>query len=193
MSNFLNVYFHVLDVNECLIESCGNNSGECVNLINQGFNCSCFRGYELTTASDSSSIECLDVDECLLDEELCDGNGPNVICRNTLGNYTCQCATGFNKPSEQSNCTDVNECQGWQKLCLMPSGHFSLFNLSFFVEFTMEMLVKYMYKHKTISLHQLLFKNTDLNESKTQKLRSKVSAKFVLVKLSYQCKLFICM
>uniref|UniRef100_A0A1I7W648 EGF-like domain-containing protein n=1 Tax=Heterorhabditis bacteriophora TaxID=37862 RepID=A0A1I7W648_HETBA len=54
----------------------------------------------------------LDVDECISNSEIC---GPNSVCTNTLGSYTCDCLSGYQKSIMGDNfyndrCEDEDEC-----------------------------------------------------------------------------------
>lgn len=64
--------------------------------------CRCKNGFQV------NGIECVDVDECRT-PHIC---GRNANCRNTFGNYLCECKTGYEKikSSPQSPCRDINEC-----------------------------------------------------------------------------------
>ena len=93
--------YYFIDVDECLQTPCDQN---CTNTIGS-FNCSCNNGYVLDEDGRSCNgmyihvlmiINCLllynfciDIDECL--------SGPcpsDLICRNTVGNFSCDCPDG---------------------------------------------------------------------------------------------------
>ncbi|CAH3170775.1 unnamed protein product, partial [Porites evermanni] len=46
-----------------------------------------------------------DIDEC--GEHVC---GPNTLCFNTNGSYSCACQAGFRSKNHTLNCTDIDEC-----------------------------------------------------------------------------------
>ena len=99
----------ISDVDECLTENCGQNSGECVNLINHGFNCTCNSGFEWTPIYEQGVVKCVDIDECLQGDIQCVGD--NEICLNGHGNFTCSCNIGYERVTPGSDdCTDIDEC-----------------------------------------------------------------------------------
>ena len=82
--------FEFPDVDECLQheDACGSNAGVCINLINQGFNCTCLPGYELSTNWTEGIVTCTDINECT--EELHDCiHSPNLFCLNYPGAFVC--------------------------------------------------------------------------------------------------------
>ena len=48
-----------------------------------------------------------DVDECLIDDTRC---GPNSICFNTYGSFTCSCKFGYIMQYRNGKCEDIDEC-----------------------------------------------------------------------------------
>lgn len=60
---------------------CESNQ-DCIITKGNGF-CVCPRGFKLF-----STGECQDIDECLLDPNLC---GVNATCHNLIGSYECKC------------------------------------------------------------------------------------------------------
>ena len=73
--------------------------------------CDCGDGFEMhgiVTNSDvpdlDDQIECLDIDECLLDTHLCD---PFSTCINNFGSYDCDCNNGFT--GDGFTCSDIDE------------------------------------------------------------------------------------
>ncbi|CAF2923310.1 unnamed protein product [Rotaria sp. Silwood2] len=80
------------DIDECSLNSslCGN--GTCFNLLGS-YGCNCHSGYRFNNET------CVDIDECTEP----DINGTFVrrcsdgeLCRNTDGNYSCECSSIFN-------------------------------------------------------------------------------------------------
>ena len=56
-------------------------------------------------------IECLDVDECQLEQDVCPG--PFDFCENRVGGFDCPCESqGFDRSAENEECSDINECEG---------------------------------------------------------------------------------
>ncbi|KAB0363192.1 hypothetical protein FD754_007348, partial [Muntiacus muntjak] len=98
------------DVDECSRNStiCGPSS-ICTNIPGK-YSCSCLPGFfspgvwspEKPEAFKCADVnECLDryIDECLQDPSRC---GPNSVCTNTLGSYSCGCIEGFHPNPEDS-------------------------------------------------------------------------------------------
>ncbi|KAB0387337.1 hypothetical protein FD755_002293 [Muntiacus reevesi] len=98
------------DVDECSRNSalCGPSS-ICTNIPGK-YSCSCLPGFfspgvwspEKPEAFKCADVnECLDryIDECLQDPSRC---GPNSVCTNTPGSYSCGCIEGFHPNPEDS-------------------------------------------------------------------------------------------
>ncbi|XP_051868011.1 EGF-containing fibulin-like extracellular matrix protein 1 isoform X2 [Pristis pectinata] len=49
--------------------------------------------------------QCKDIDECALGNHNC---GPELICINTRGSFSCRCRQGYHKRGDQ--CVDIDEC-----------------------------------------------------------------------------------
>ncbi|XP_052786630.1 uncharacterized protein LOC128221951 [Mya arenaria] len=80
--------------------------------------------------------ECIDIDECQAGTSGCDLD--STACRNNVGGRECICKDGFNNPTGETTCSDINEClvnnggcynmancenaQGSYS-CTCPSGH----------------------------------------------------------------------
>ncbi len=84
--------------------------------------CTCDDGFErinnqtgLFICEGKFSFSCLnlfkiflaDVDECLIDDTRC---GPNSICFNTYGSFTCSCKFGYIMQYRNGKCEDIDEC-----------------------------------------------------------------------------------
>ena len=50
-----------------------------------------------------------DIDECAGDSSLC---GPNALCSNTNGGFSCACNVGYQKPPGVTITDAANPCQG---------------------------------------------------------------------------------
>ena len=50
---------------------------------------------------------CLDINECE-DPASC---GPNTICTNSIGSFSCACLPGYELWSAGQGCSDIDECQ----------------------------------------------------------------------------------
>ena len=78
------------------------NNGHCPHQCTpgpKGPSCKCNDGY----ASLDSGRTCLDVNECLLDN-----NGCSQFCNNTKGSYVCSCADGYQLEKDGHTCKVVN-------------------------------------------------------------------------------------
>ena len=76
------------------------------NQINENGFCNCLSGYQ----RDPNSNNCVDIDECELG--YCNDE-PNTYCSNTIGDYVCNCETGYEKIGE--SCQDIDECSDPEK------------------------------------------------------------------------------
>ena len=89
---------------QCRDESCPDNM-KCVSSTRT--DCTCEDGYEL-----DNSINCIDIDECLLANECHE----NAECLNSGGSYSCNCRDTFSGDGKECFCekgfvqtTDSNE------------------------------------------------------------------------------------
>ena len=97
---------------------CGNHSGECVNIENQGYNCSCFPGYKNVEKWDEGITQCEDIDECEISEIDCRDDDEcqrspcpsDSVCRNGVGKYSCDCKQGLQIDNATNTCMDIDEC-----------------------------------------------------------------------------------
>ncbi|KAL7878266.1 hypothetical protein AOLI_G00092400 [Acnodon oligacanthus] len=78
---------------QCPGQQCVNSMGsyECVR---------CRDGYSLQNG------QCADVDECV-NSRTC---GPQSVCVNTDGSYSCECTAGYHAAGPGRLCRDINEC-----------------------------------------------------------------------------------
>uniref|UniRef100_K7GDD9 Adhesion G protein-coupled receptor E1 n=1 Tax=Pelodiscus sinensis TaxID=13735 RepID=K7GDD9_PELSI len=104
--------FSCTEINECsqVPQPCGPNA-LCIDTA-RGFTCMCEPGYR-SSKGDSwlprsvAPLDCSDIDECSRDPSPC---GPDSICSNTPGSYTCRCQSGYLPPSQPGapfSCTEV--------------------------------------------------------------------------------------
>ena len=100
----------ILDVNECLLNNgtCGDYASTCINVRNQGYDCSCIDGYKKTIISERGIVTCADVNVCNFP---CLGNFET--CENSIGKFSCKCEEGFFRNNTSNKCVDINECQYW--------------------------------------------------------------------------------
>ncbi|XP_038621090.1 signal peptide, CUB and EGF-like domain-containing protein 2 isoform X3 [Tachyglossus aculeatus] len=87
------------DIDECDNELNGGCVHECFN-IPGNYRCTCYDGFML--AHDGHN--CLDVDECLLNN-----GGCQHTCVNAMGSYECQCQVGFFLSDNQHTCIHRSE------------------------------------------------------------------------------------
>ncbi|XP_036394518.1 low-density lipoprotein receptor-related protein 2 [Megalops cyprinoides] len=88
----------------CEEKLCQHN---CTNLNGTGFICSCRPGYMVDP---DSTYTCNDINECEIY-----GSCPQA-CKNTKGGYECECAPGYRKVGDGSQC----EAKGAGPLLLLP-------------------------------------------------------------------------
>jgi hypothetical protein len=89
----------------CLYVSCPANS-KC-SRTGRKFECKCDKGFRKSEDTNT----CIDIDECSEGTATC----PSLsTCMNTIGDYTCVCADGYElmNPEDKMNryCDDINEC-----------------------------------------------------------------------------------
>ncbi len=73
-------------------------------------NCTCATGY----AKDANEF-CVDIDECVVNDNPCDVFDSGATCTNTPGAYTCTCSNGFQFLG--GYCRDINECLSYNEPC----------------------------------------------------------------------------
>ncbi|KAI6656725.1 Mucin-like protein [Oopsacas minuta] len=83
----------------CVASDCDTESQICA-LISSNNICLCKQGF---VPSKIDSFSCLDSNECQTD--ICDQD-----CTNQIGEYTCDCVTGYAISSDGRTCQDMNEC-----------------------------------------------------------------------------------
>uniref|UniRef100_A0A2K6V6V7 EGF-like module receptor 1 n=1 Tax=Saimiri boliviensis boliviensis TaxID=39432 RepID=A0A2K6V6V7_SAIBB len=81
--------------------------------------CTCKQGFLSSNGQKyfkGPGVECKDIDECSQSPQPC---GPNSVCKNLSGRYSCHCLHGFSSPIGNHwisgkpgnfSCTDINEC-----------------------------------------------------------------------------------
>ncbi|XP_044573669.1 fibulin-1 isoform X5 [Drosophila ananassae] len=100
------------DLNNCKGNDLCNDENKCNNnkTSNQIIPM-CGDGFVLQNDS------CTDIDECLKNSTN-NCNGMHQECKNSLGNYSCQCLTGFSLDFALNECVDINECSINNHNCL---------------------------------------------------------------------------
>ncbi|XP_078697435.1 uncharacterized protein LOC144925331 [Branchiostoma floridae x Branchiostoma belcheri] len=90
------------DINECRKSPypCGSRPNKCINLRGS-FACACAVGFI------AKGLTCVDSDECK------ENHGCQHECKNTQGNYRCECLPGYKLDRNKKTCTDIDECDGW--------------------------------------------------------------------------------
>ncbi|XP_033123326.1 fibrillin-1-like [Anneissia japonica] len=86
----------------CRRDNC--SPGHCEVLNGNTEVCFCPIGYK--QAKSRKGLVCQDVDECMLQQGLCEPGA----CFNTLGSYYCFCPDGFAHFQGEEHCRDLNEC-----------------------------------------------------------------------------------
>ncbi|XP_068161087.1 vitamin K-dependent protein S isoform X2 [Antennarius striatus] len=83
------------------------------------FQCTCEDGYFL-----SNTINCVDIDECLLYPSICE---EPAKCVNTPGMYECRCPRGFKYDFTSKSCNDIDECRlnACDGICINTAGSYS--------------------------------------------------------------------
>ncbi|XP_062552414.1 fibrillin-1-like isoform X2 [Armigeres subalbatus] len=104
---------------------CALRNGGCEHFCNlrEGIpQCSCRDGF---VQNKTNLAKCVDIDEC----QSPNGNNCQQTCINTLGSYTCDCYSGYEK-NDLGQCIDVNECLeqnggcGHKAKCINLAGSF---------------------------------------------------------------------
>nr|CAB3245017.1 fibrillin-1-like [Phallusia mammillata] len=110
---------HCTDIDECENNSAGCHANATCNNTIGSFVCECISGFS------GNGTYCSDIDECIIQPDICFSNINGFIscpepgvpvalchkqptCENTIGNYSCVCGGGFIKNG--SFCEDINEC-----------------------------------------------------------------------------------
>ena len=69
------------------------------------YHCGCYEGWSVDP---SNPAQCLDDDECSVDN-----GGCQQICNNTAGSFECACRDGFEvSTADKKLCVDTDECKG---------------------------------------------------------------------------------
>ncbi|XP_025084650.1 fibrillin-1-like isoform X2 [Pomacea canaliculata] len=82
--------------NECACER--GNTVDCDDVTGK---CTCSKYWTGSSCSEDIN-ECNKTDTCRADA--------NEVCRNFAGGFSCDCLSGYARPSPGDNCTDINEC-----------------------------------------------------------------------------------
>uniref|UniRef100_A0A8C4R2A2 Uncharacterized protein n=1 Tax=Eptatretus burgeri TaxID=7764 RepID=A0A8C4R2A2_EPTBU len=90
-----------MDVDECKGNNDCHSNATCSN-TDGGHNCTCKGGFT------GNGLVCVDVDECEKGINDCDPN--TTLCVNGIGNYLCECRTGY-EINAAGKCEDIDECK----------------------------------------------------------------------------------
>uniref|UniRef100_H2XTA3 EGF-like domain-containing protein n=1 Tax=Ciona intestinalis TaxID=7719 RepID=H2XTA3_CIOIN len=93
-----------LDRDECE-EGTDNCAQNCTNVVNS-FNCSCHAGFMVDS---SNSSNCVNVNECTMNPNICAAGGSAAVCLDTEGSYMCACKPGY-KMDGAGVCVDIPDC-----------------------------------------------------------------------------------
>ena len=108
---------HDCDCNSKNDRNCSTDESYCVNTIGS-YHCECKQGFEL-----NSSKSCQDINECLLEENVCDpgftSEESGFECLNNLGSYICRCKQHYQQDLNTGRCVAMG-CNGYSK-CRSPA------------------------------------------------------------------------
>lgn len=95
-------------INPCLTDGVNHT---CLVKSDGSFRCLCLSGY----INDANNKYCINENECTRTNDCKDVNTGGLkvgvaSCKDTAGNYSCVCSSGFTYDSSARTCTDVNEC-----------------------------------------------------------------------------------
>ncbi|XP_064644022.1 uncharacterized protein LOC135497923 isoform X2 [Lineus longissimus] len=101
---------YVADGDKCLVDDmCAKKTAKCTDTCTPdskgGYTCSCKAGYKL----DPDMFTCSDIDECQDGKNNCAKTADGGTCTNTIGSFTCKCATGYT--GNGTHCNDTDECK----------------------------------------------------------------------------------
>nr|XP_033780189.1 CD97 antigen isoform X1 [Geotrypetes seraphini] len=154
---FTNGTEHCMDVDECKIPNACPGNSLCRN--DEGsYYCECKDGFQSTSRNNvfsNGTAQCQDVDECSQNGPA--ACGPNAMCLNAEGNFSCLCDKGFQTRSRIGNfqrtgehqCEDIDECDqlgppvcGTNASCINTPGSFNCICLNGFRTMTGERTFK---------------------------------------------------
>nr|XP_026689472.1 neurogenic locus notch homolog protein 1-like [Ciona intestinalis] len=93
-----------IDRDECA-EGTDNCAQNCTNVVNS-FNCSCHAGFMVDS---SNSSNCVNVNECTMNPNICAAGGSAAVCLDTEGSYMCSCRSGYQMDAS-GICVDIPDC-----------------------------------------------------------------------------------
>ena len=86
--------------------SCGSNTYCTFAIPTTETICMCHPGY-----TGDPYVDCIDIDECSGQLDICSLSQPVEHCINSLGSYACWCPNGYVRNTTSDDCDDIDECQ----------------------------------------------------------------------------------
>ncbi|XP_043863094.1 fibulin-5 isoform X6 [Drosophila mojavensis] len=104
------------DDDECIQSPC-EKGYKCSNYPG-GYDCNLISSETCGTGFLLKNGSCIDIDECAQSTTNSCRNDLHQECKNTVGNYHCNCLPGYSLDVTQNKCVDINECSINNHNCL---------------------------------------------------------------------------